>query len=164
MSDDSNVGNRSKSSRPLEEHPEDYKASVGSTESTEGSSTGESSTTEGQVLDTSNQKESTSVQALRAKWKEMEQKMYGETASPLLGDSSHLQTTCMQEQQSYDQTLEGVVKNPRLEGPRQGLHTTEQQQLPKHSLDGSSLDGNFVQVNLIIMLSMLVTVRDCDNK
>ena len=162
MSDSGNVGNRSKSSRPLAENPEE--ASVASSESKKGSSTGESSTTEEQVLDTSDQKESTRVHALRAKWKETGQDPYAGIASPLLGDSSHLPTTCMQEQQSYDQTPEGVVKNPVLEGPQQGLHATEKQQFPGDSLEGSSLDGNFVKVNVIAMRSMLVTVRDCDNK
>lgn len=164
MSDYYNVGNRSKSSRALAEHPEDYKASFASSESKKGSSTDESSTTERQVPDTSNQKESTRVHAVHAKCREIGQQPHAEIASPLLGDSSHLHKTCVQEQQSYDQTLKGVVKNPRLEDPQQGSHATEKQQLPEHSLEGSSLDGNFVQVNLIAVLSMLVTVRDCDNK
>ena len=55
-----------------------------------------------------------------------------------------------------------MVKNPRLEDPQQGSHATEKQQLPEHSLEGSSPDGNFVQVNLIAVLSMLVSLRDCD--
>lgn len=164
MSEYCNVGNRSKSSRTLAEHPEDYKASVASSESKKGSSTDESSTTEGQVSDTSNQKESTRVHAVCAIWREIGQGPHAEIASPLLGDSSHLHTTRVQEQQSYDQTPEGVVKNPRLEDPQQGSHATEKQQLPEHSLEGSSPDGNFVQVNLIAVLSMLVSVRDSDNK
>ena len=105
MSDNGNFGNGNKSSRPLAEHPEDYGASVDISESKEGVSTGEPTTAEDQVLDTS----------------------------------------C--------QTVKGHPPTLREYAPKK-------QQL--HSLEKSNLAGNFVQVNVIVMLSTLITVRGCD--
>lgn len=150
MSDNGNDGKKRNNSKPLVEHPENYEASVEVGGSMEGSSIGEPSkaerevlgapsTPEGKVKDVSNLTMSTGVLALRDKWDEVGRKTYSEIASILPGgverfayqkDSSQLPT--MPVQQSSDQDFEGGVKDPLQENPEQGLEL---------SLQGSSNQG-----------------------
>lgn len=147
MSDNGNDGKKRNHSKPLVEHPE---MSVDISGSMESSSGGEPSTAEKQVLGanstvevqvkgTSNQTESTctTVHALRAKWEEHGKKTYAEMASVLPGGAEryiyqmhvhsgeHPQVYTIQEQQSSDQYLQGVVKNPLQENPNQGSQSMQ---------------------------------------
>ena len=143
MSDNGNDGKESHS-KPLIEHPENYEASFDISGSMEGSSRGEPSTAEKQVLgahstvkeqikDASSQSEGTGVHALRDKWEEIGKKTYAEMASALPGGAERytyqrhvhsgepLQVHTKQEQQFSDQHPQGVVMmNPLQENPDQG--------------------------------------------
>ena len=150
MSDNCDDGKKRNNSKLLVEHPENNEASVDVGGSMEGSSIGEPSTAErqvlgahstpeGQVKDGSNQTKSARVRALRDKWEEAAKKTYAEMASMLPGgaerstyqeDSSHLPT--MPVQQASDQHFQEGVKNPLQENPEQGLEPT---------LQGSSNQG-----------------------
>lgn len=144
MSDNGDDGKRRNNSKPLVEHPENNEASVDVGGSMKGSSIGEPSTAERQVLgthstpeghvkDASNQTKSTGVRALRDKWEEVGKKTYAEMASMLPGgaerfayqeDSSHLPTRPVQ--QASDQPFQEGVKNPLQENPEQDLEQSLQ--------------------------------------
>ena len=200
MSDSGNDGKKRNQSKPLVEHPE---TSVDINGSMESSSGGEPSTAEKQLLganstvegvkDTSNQAESTTVHALCAKWEEHGKKTYAEMASALpggaeryicqrhvhSGEPSQVHTT--QEQQSCDQHLQGVVRNPLQEKPGQGSqflqgslnqdcvcqgsstpapaqYESKDQHLQGSLVDGSGVCGH-VEVMLIAPFIALCTVQ-----
>ena len=139
MSDKGNDGNGSKNSIPLAEHPDDSTAFININEKTEGSSSVEPFIREAKVF---NQTESSEVRKLRAKWEETGMKGYAEAASAQPGGSiegyqkpkTQVHTTNIEEQQSYDQDLQGIVENP-LQADPQDLN----------SLQGPSNQGDLCQ-------------------
>ncbi len=181
MSEEENAGNGSNNSIPLAE-PEDSTVLININERTERSSSGEPLTD----IDSCNQAESTRVRKFRdnlKKWEDIGRKTYAEAACALPGGSpegygnpSQVHTACTQEPQSYDQNLQGNVKNPSQTDQQQGLHSlqgtsnqaldhcqgshppaltehaSQEQQLQGSHLEGSALQGHFSQVCQLLSL------------
>lgn len=189
MSDNGNDGKTRNHFKPLVEHTENYEASMDISGSMEGSSSGEPFTAEKQVLrahsivdeqvkDTSSSHaEGTRVHVFLDKREEIGKKTYTKMASALpRGAERHTyqrhvrsgepyQVDTMQEHQSYDQHLQGVVKSPLQENLEQGLHSlqgssnkdclcqgsnppapayeSKDQHLQGSVLEGSALPGDF---------------------
>lgn len=182
MSDNGNDGEKRNHSKLSVEHPEMSVDVSGSMEGGEPSTAekqvlGAYSTVEGQFKGTSNQTESTTERTLRAKWEEHGKKTYAEMASALPGGAEkyiyqrHVhsgepsQVHIMQEQQSSDQHLQEVVKNPLQENPDQGSQSLQgssnqdclyhgsstpapaQYKSKDQHLQGSLVDGNGLHGN-----------------
>ncbi|KAJ7381007.1 hypothetical protein OS493_004602 [Desmophyllum pertusum] len=162
MSEEDNTSNGSKNSIPLPECPKDSVEVINSSgESTEGTSSGDPSTTElEQTSDALNQPESARVSKLRAKWEETANKCCAEFASALPGGSPEPGYAGQRQDNhagdpSKAPTMQENQEKPSQTDPQQGLHGPCQEShppapvehVPQEQLQGSHLEGTAHQDN-----------------